>query len=130
MPKKPDQPLIPEQKRPSMKWELDGHHTNTLFKLARQTAGEQIQRYRMRLIELDHFEPQPQRYDLHTESFVQFDNHTKEDCINDLKRWIAAYEKVAQFCLKMEPIVMQYEAEQFAEQMAQMFGGRGDSGRR
>jgi hypothetical protein len=35
---------------------------------------------------------------------------------------IALYENVVRFCLKMESVVSQYEAEEFAKQMAQMFG--------
>jgi hypothetical protein len=107
---------------PRIQWELDGRHTHILFRLAREQAEEQIQRYRMRLIEFDRFDPQPQRFDPSTASFGQFDNNSKEDRIEELRRWIATYEAVALFCLKIEAVVMQCEAEQFGEQMAQMFG--------
>ena len=107
---------------PRVKWDLEGRHTQILFNLARERAEEQIQRYRLRLIEFDRFDPQPQRYDPSTGIFGHFDNATKKERVEELKRWIATYEAVARFCLKMEAAVSQYEAEHFGEQVAQMFG--------
>ena len=75
----------------------------------------------MRLIEFDRFDPQPQRFDASTGQFGQFDSNTRKDRIEELERWIATYEAVDRFCLKMEAAVSQYEAEQFGEQVAQMF---------
>lgn len=110
--------------RPTLQWELNSGATNLLLKLARENAEQHVQKYRLRLIELARFDPQPQRYDLNTSAFGQFDNHTKEDRMNDQERWIARYEQVARFCLKMEAVVSHYEAEQFGEQIAQMFSKR------
>ena len=55
-------------------------------------------------------------------AFVQFDNKTKSVRLEDLKRWISSYEQVTRFCLKTEALVSHYEAEQFSEQIAEMFG--------
>jgi hypothetical protein len=119
---KPDRTGNARQGARTFQWELDSRDSGILFKLARESAQEHVRKYRMRLIELEHFDPQPERYDLHTGSFEQFDNRTREDSIEDLKRWIVSYERVAQFCLKMEAMILHYEAEQFGEQMAELFG--------
>ena len=119
---KPDKTGNPRQGARPLQWELDSRDTNILFKLARESAQEHVRKYRMRLIEFERFDPQPERYDLHTGGFGQFDNRTKDDRIEELKRWIVSYEKVAQFCLKMEAMVLDYEAEKFGEQMAELFG--------
>lgn len=110
---------------PEIKWELDSRHTHVLFKLAREAAEKQIQKYRMRLIELEHFDPQAQVYEPNTRTFDQFDHKTKQERIEELKRWARTYEAVAQFCLKMEAVVMHFEAEQFGQQVAEMFRREG-----
>jgi len=124
MPHKSDPPADRGHNLPVVQWELDGHHSNLLFKLARKNAEEQIENYRLRLIELQHFDPQPQRYDLNLGTLGQLNQRTKHDRIADLQRWIGSYELVARFCLKMEAVVAQYEAEQFGAQIAEMFRGR------
>lgn len=124
MPQKSDSPADRGRKLPVVQWELNGQHTYLLFKLARENAEERVENYRLRLIELQHFDPQPQRYDLNSGGLGQFDQRTKEDRIADLQRWIENYEAVAHFCLKMEALVSQYEAEQFGAQIAEMFRGK------
>ncbi len=121
MPPKSDPPAD-RHNLPIVQWELDGHHSNLLFKLARENAEEHIENYRLQLIELQHFDPQPQRYDydLNLGTLGQFDQRTKEDRIADIERWIRSYELVARFCLKMEAVVAQYEAEQFGAQIVEM----------
>lgn len=110
--------------RPKIGWELDSHHTLVLFRLARERAEKQIQKYRMRLIEFQRFDPQPEKYEMATGTFVQFDHNTKQDRINTLNRWLSTYEQIARFCLKVEAVVACLEAEQFGEQIAQVFGKR------
>lgn len=124
MSQRPNSPSDRGHNLPVVQWELDGHHTNLLFKLARENAEEQIENYRVRLIELQYFEPQPQRYDLESGTLGQFDQRTKEDRIADLKRRMTSYESIARFCLKMEAVASQHQAEEFGAQVTQMFRGK------
>jgi phosphoribulokinase len=109
---------------PQLSWDLDSRHTNWLFRFARQAAEERIAKERLRLIELEYFEPQPQTYNPVTGTFEQFDRTTKQDRINNIKHFIENYERIARFCLIVENAISNYEAEEFGKQMAEMFRER------